>query len=266
MNDKEVIYSKQSNLNLIEVIKSKIPNFEGLLELRLNKEPYSYSFYPDENFARKDIINICCIIPLMGRIQKVLLLSLGPGAMFTKMSYFYKDLIFDAVEIDPEIVEVGYRYFGLQKSVNINVFIIDAREFLESTNSLYDLIIVDVFKEGRTPPHLSTYEFFKLVKNHLNKKGVFLLNVSCDHSYNKNIRPIAKTVGKVFPSVFFVPWPLLLAFKERTFLWALKRRLKKSNPHPALDELTKWVILQTKKFRWRMTDKIFFDRDLKNIF
>lgn len=259
MNNK-IIYSKRSALNLIEVVESTLPGFEGRPELCLNNESLTYSIYPDENFSFPHYFNLACLAPLMSDIQKVLILGFGPGMIYTKLSYLYQKLVFDAVEIDPEIVEVGYKYFGLKKGSGINIFIADAQKFLESVNNIYDLIIMDVFEEGQIPYHLRTAEFFQLVFNHLSKAGIFFLNLYLESIYKQDIRLIAKTVGKIFPSVFFIHHiPVLFACKRRTYLWRLKTRLRKTNHHLGIAVLKEWVILQIKKFRWRMTNKIITD-------
>lgn len=258
MNDKEIIYGKKSILNPIEVTKFLSLEPEGKTELHLNNESAISSIYPKEDFTKLDYWTFSCIMPLITDIKTVLLLGLGAGTIYAKMSHIYKDINFDAVEIDPEIVEAGYGYSGLKQSTNLRIFIQDTRQFLESTGNFYDLIIIDVFKGRETPYYLCTYDFFRLAYNHLNKKGILFLNFAYNKQY---IRNIAKTINRAFPSVFYINHSsVIFAFKRRTFLFFLRRRLRRVKHAVVLSVIKEWTILQIKKFKWKMVGKLIFDK------
>jgi len=91
------------------------------------------------------------IVATAGALPKssdVLLLGLGGGTIANNLRSMYKCRI-DAVELDERIPEIAKEYFNLSDSINI--FIDDARHYIETTNKKYDLIVIDLFR-GESPP------------------------------------------------------------------------------------------------------------------
>lgn len=105
------------------------------------------------------------------------------------------------VEIDPELVALGRKYFHL-KSSSANVKTMDGRVFLETTQSHYDLLIVDAYsQEIYIPFPLTTETFFALCREHLNPDGILAMNVNATSLRAPLLLAIERTLGKVFPHV-----------------------------------------------------------------
>jgi spermidine synthase len=81
----------------------------------------------------------------------------------------------DVVDINPAVVEIAKNYFGFHHSGDL--FIEDARYYLNSTKRRYDYIVLDVFNGDVTPPHLLSVEALSLMRDRLTPKGVLAINL-----------------------------------------------------------------------------------------
>jgi spermidine synthase len=106
----------------------------------------------------------------------------------------------------------------------------DARPFLLTSRSRYDLIIVDAYRQPYVPFYLATAEFFKLCREHLNPGGIIALNVSTVPGDDRLAQAIAGTLATQFPLV--MKWPalhfnqLVLGFASDESLSVLDQRAK----------------------------------------
>ncbi|SDJ43630.1 spermidine synthase [Natronorubrum texcoconense] len=87
------------------------------------------------------------------------------------------DVDIDVVEIDPEVTGAAEDYFGLEHDENMTSHVYDGRQFLQSTDETYDLIVLDAYKQDQVPFHLTTVEFMDLVSDRLTDDGIFHANV-----------------------------------------------------------------------------------------
>lgn len=119
----------------------------------------------------------------------------------------YPNVTVDVVEIDPAVVGAARRYFDVPDSPRLNVHVEDGRRFLESTNRTYDVIFLDAFRKDRVPFHLTTVEFMRLVRDHLDSDGVVLANVisATSGSGSAFYRAEVKTLEATFPRVYSFP-------------------------------------------------------------
>ncbi len=118
----------------------------------------------------------------------------------------------DAVEIDPRITRLGREYFDLEAGSpaypNYTVHTQDARYWLETTDQTYDLIGMDAYHQPYIPFHLTTLEFFREVKTHLNPNGVAIVNAGIPPSGDDRlVNALASTMLAVFPQVFMIDTP-----------------------------------------------------------
>jgi spermidine synthase len=66
----------------------------------------------------------------------VLLLGLGSGNLSKLLP---RNVILDSVEIDPRVVSLGDKYFTSNGKIENNVFVDDARHFLDIAEDKYSL-------------------------------------------------------------------------------------------------------------------------------
>ncbi len=83
----------------------------------------------------------------------------------------------------------------------------DARPFLASTATKYDLILIDAYRQPYVPFYLATREFFRLCRQRLAPGGIVALNVSTVPGDHRLAEGIAGTLRTEFPQV--VTWQAL---------------------------------------------------------
>lgn len=103
------------------------------------------------------------------RISKILILGLGCGSVLKPLLKKFPNCQITGVEIDKEMIDIGKKYFNLEKYTNLKIVCDDAKNFCEKTKEKYDLILVDMYK-GNVPEKSKVY-----LKN-LNKNGIVLTN------------------------------------------------------------------------------------------
>jgi spermidine synthase len=107
-------------------------------------------------------------------IQHILILGFGLGSAYDLLAPTYPKAIFTGVEIQPEIKDFYTQYYP--KNLSLNWQIQSAADFINITNSTYDLILIDVFEDTTIPDAILTLNFFKTCLQKLNQKGTILFN------------------------------------------------------------------------------------------
>ncbi len=135
---------------------------------------------------------------LSSRTGRVLLVGLGGGLIVRDLDR--SGIMCDVVEIEPAVVEMATRHFGFEPTGD--VFIEDARTFLNRHESVYDAVILDVFGGGTSPAHLFTVESMQAVRNRLGEGGLLVLNYPYAVEETLEIpRRISATLSTVFEHV-----------------------------------------------------------------
>jgi len=138
---------------------------------------------------------------------RTLVVGLGGGSIVKRMWRDYPSMTIDAVEIDPIVVDVAEKYFEMPADPRVRVITEDGRRYLNSTQEMYDIIIMDAYYADSLPSHLTTVEFFEEVKSHLAPGGVLVYNVigSVEGSRSRLVRSMYKTVGRVWENEWVFP-------------------------------------------------------------
>lgn len=130
-------------------------------------------------------------------IDSLLILGLGGGAQVKSYNYVYSVNQITAVEIDPLIIDLGKRFFGLNDA-NLTTINEDAFLFFDTTQARYDVIIIDSFKEDMFENNCQSPTYFNKINEHLAPDGVLLINkLVIDESNNKmgeNLKKVYNTV------------------------------------------------------------------------
>jgi spermidine synthase len=106
--------------------------------------------------------------------RRALCIGLGVGTVPRALRLRYGMQV-DAVEIDPQIVALARRYFGLPAEVNVAVE--DGRTYVERTDARYGFVVLDAFRSETHPVHLFTREFFASVDRILEPGGILAINL-----------------------------------------------------------------------------------------
>lgn len=116
------------------------------------------------------------------------------------------DGVVDVVEIEPRLIDLAHRYFGLPYSDRLQNHIDDGRRYLARNDQKYDYIFADVYKSlVSIPSHFTTNEFFELAKSRLNENGLFMSNVIGDLYRGQSSFTLSqiRTFREVFPNSRF---------------------------------------------------------------
>lgn len=103
---------------------------------------------------------------------RMLQIGLGTGALSTVMKQ--RRIASDVVELDPDVVRLAKKHFDYVPSGQ--VFIEDARTFLNRAQRQYDLVVHDTFTGGTNPSYLLSLEVFRQIKRLLQPGGVLVVN------------------------------------------------------------------------------------------
>jgi len=140
------------------------------------------------------------------QIERIAILGLAGGTSANQIRLAYPQTIIDGYEIDSEIINVGYDYFGLKDNY-LNVYIEDARWGITHNDNIYQVINVDAYDPPYIPWHLTTREFFTEIFNHLSDDGVMVINVARIFEERGLLNSLFQTIDSVFPSTYIVDIP-----------------------------------------------------------
>jgi spermidine synthase len=146
-------------------------------------------------------------------VKRVLCIGAGAFGIPERISQTYPDAIIDVAEIDPKVIEAGFRFFDLGKFPNVHPSAADGRMFLARSTGKYDLIFIDAYHGIRyIPPHLTTVEFFTQCRQHLSERGIVMMNVISAISGKdaELFRAFGATIKTVFPDCYVIPMEPLL--------------------------------------------------------
>jgi spermidine synthase len=220
-NNAGQIYETESAYNYIQVAEQ-----DGSIILRLNEGQGVHSIYNPDTLQYNGPWDQFLVSPYFyagrkpGDIKRVAIVGLAAGTTARQMTAVYGDIPIDGFEIDPEIVEVGQKYFGMTMP-NLNVQIGDGRLNLEQSPHKYDIIAVDAYRPPYIPPHMTTQEFFQIAAAHLTENGVLTLNSASVPGDRRLINGLGTTMGTIFPSIYTVDVPgslntMIFATKQKT--------------------------------------------------
>ncbi len=149
--------------------------------------------------------------PVMARANgaggDVLVLGMGSGTFYHQCDAYLPGLTVTGVEIDEKITDLAHRYFELPQDANVYTY--DGRAFLAAVDDTYDVIMVDAYQDITIPFQMSSVEFFRLVRSHLNPGGVMVVNMNMRDTTPGGINDwLQDTIAAVFPWVATVdvPW------------------------------------------------------------
>jgi spermidine synthase len=141
------------------------------------------------------------------RTQDVLYVGLGGGSAPKRTWRDFPGVRLDAVELDPEVVDVAYEYFELPRDPRLNVEVEDGRRYIARSDKRWDVIVIDAFYSDSIPFHLATREFLELAKSRLTPGGTVVTNIigAVRGPDSRLFRSMLRTYRAVFPTVAIHP-------------------------------------------------------------
>lgn len=110
--------------------------------------------------------------------RRILLIGLGAGSQ-VKFLYRHCPLAkLTVVEIAPRVVAIAREHFELPDDpARLNIVVDDGFEFMQTTEQIFDLIMVDGFNEHAHPGDLNTLPFYRACRARLSEQGVLAVNL-----------------------------------------------------------------------------------------
>jgi spermidine synthase len=113
--------------------------------------------------------------------RKVLLLGVGGGSLIHFLRAHLPNTHIIAVEYDAELLEFAQQHLALPAAdEHLTYYIEDARRFVEHDKQLYDLVLVDIFDAGATPPWMRRKPFNASLQQRLSAHGALGYNLIID--------------------------------------------------------------------------------------
>ena len=139
--------------------------------------------------------------------RRVLFIGLGGGSAPKRLWQDFPQATVDVAELDPEVVDVAYRFFDVPRSPRLRIVAEDGRRYLARRQQRWDVIAIDAYYADAVPFHLTTREFLELVRSRLTPGGVVATNVigAIAGDGSGFFRSLYRTYRSVFPTVLIHP-------------------------------------------------------------
>jgi spermidine synthase len=246
------IYERESAYNYIQVVEK-----DGVRYLRLNEGEGMHSVYAPGMLLTGGTWDYFLAAPFFNspprapaQVKSLAIVGLAAGTSAGQYTRVYGAIPIEGYEIDPAILDVGRRFFGMTEP-NLTALAVDGRWGLAHSAGTFSVVAIDAYRPPYIPPHLTTLEFFRIVRARLAADGVVTINVARLPDDRRLIDGLAATLRAVFPSVYVADVPfsmnsIVFATVQPTTADNLLRNyadLKKANAAPPeLLTVLEWTI------------------------
>jgi predicted membrane-bound spermidine synthase len=229
------IFERESAYNYIQVLERN-----GYRYLRLNEGQGIHSIWHPTQIAFGGPWQQFIVAPFFNPpiyqledVKSMAILGLAAGTVVRQATEVYGEIPIDGFEIDPQIIDVGRKYFGMNQS-NLNAIAQDGRLGLKQSDHKYTIIGIDAYRPPYIPWHMTTKEFFEIVHDHLTEDGVMVINIGRSPTDRRLIDGLAGTIQAVFPSIYVMDVPESF----NTILYASVQQTEITNLYKNLEHLT----------------------------
>lgn len=148
--------------------------------------------------------------------KNCLVLGVGGGTVIKELINNYPLLNIKGVEIDPVMIEIGQKHFGLGMHKNIEIVARDAVDFVSyEKGRKYDLIIVDLYIGLFNPVSTRSASFLMNLKRIMTSDGVVFYNAHYRKTQSDEFEKFVNLAGSIFrrvKEVFAYPRNRILRF------------------------------------------------------
>ncbi len=247
------IYEAESAYNYIQVLK-----VDGFYLLRLNEGQGVHSIYHPDRLVNRGTWMQFLAAPFFNpapyppeQVSSMAIVGLAGGTSARQATTVFGPIPIDGFEIDPAVIEVGRKYFGMTEP-NLQAIAQDGRWGLQHSGRSYALIALDAYRPPYIPWHLTTQEFFEIVRDHLTDDGVIAINVGRAPDDRRLIAGLVGTLETLFPSIYVMDVPatfnsIIYATRQPTQVENLSANfsmlVQRGDVHPLLLESIQNVLL-----------------------
>ncbi|NLP38012.1 MAG: polyamine aminopropyltransferase [Firmicutes bacterium] len=219
----EVIYSGKTKYQTVEILDTEFFGRCLILDGKIQSSAY------DEYIYHETLIHPAMI--LHPEPKQIMIVGGGEGAVLREILRHPSVEQIIMVDIDREVVELCQEYLpqwsqGAFNDSKVQVLHMDARKYLEETDQVFDIIIMDLTEPVDDGPSylLFTKEFFQTTIDRLAEDGVLALQsgnfnprlIECHAAIYNTLQisyPIVRSYSAFIPS-FDTQWAFTLAAKN----------------------------------------------------
>jgi spermidine synthase len=198
-----VIYETETRLQYARVVEES----DGTRKLELNEGVAEHSLYRPGSYLTSNYWDGLIVAPFASLTRvpsRVAILGNAAGTVARAYGHYFPASRIDAVEIDPELAEIGRRYFDM-RAPHLKIHDEDARPWLRDAAEDYDVIVLDAYRQPYIPFYLATREFFELARDRLAPGGVLIANVGHPEGSDELEKVVGRTMAEAFPTVLRDP-------------------------------------------------------------
>lgn len=200
----DILYSKQSEFQKVEIFKSKglgnVLTLDGLMMTTVE----------DEFFYHEMISHI----PLCSHKTPENILVIGGGDGGTVREVLLHDTVknVDLCEIDGLVIEASKQFLptiaGKLDDKRVNIYVEDAIEFIKNKKNCYDVVLIDSTDPMGPGEGLFTEEFYTNVKESLKEGGIVVPQSESPFANKNEMRKMYILLHKVFKTVLPYAGPI----------------------------------------------------------
>ena len=195
----KILYQSRSSFNTLIVSEDD----KGLRVLRFEPDGARQSVVKPGDPDHLEVMYaraFPAVLAWMPAPRRALVVGLGGGTVPMFLRKRLPDLDIDVVELDPAVIDVARRHFGVIEDDKLHVHAGDGRRFIEKKKSAYDIILLDAFSADEVPYPLATVEFQRAVRRALTPRGVVVGNMWSGMS-NPIFNDMVRTYVELYRSV-----------------------------------------------------------------
>jgi spermidine synthase len=110
--------------------------------------------------------------------SRIVEIGLGGGRLATYLHDFIPQSQVTCVELDPGVVDLARRFFGVRPGPRLQIVTVDGRVFMARAKEKFDIALIDAYQGTFVPFHMVTREFYDIVKKKLAPGGVLAQNIA----------------------------------------------------------------------------------------
>jgi spermidine synthase len=228
-----VIFESETAIQYVRVVEES----DGDRRLELNEGVAEHSRYRPGSYLTEGYWDGFLVLPFTSLDQgprRIAILGNAAGTTARAYGHYFPAAQIDAVEIDPELADVGHRFFDMA-GPHLSIHSRDARPWLRASAGLYDVIALDAYRQPYIPFYLTTREFFELARDRLTSDGVVIVNVGHPDGNDDLERVVGRTMSEVFPIVLRDPFDETNTLVVGTMAHGSAERLRRAIPGMASD-------------------------------
>ncbi|KKU29315.1 MAG: Methyltransferase domain protein [Candidatus Amesbacteria bacterium GW2011_GWA2_47_11b] len=182
---------------VISKFKSK---YSGAIEVR---QGWGYKYVATGNLIQSGGIVADVWRPILKKVSpfeaKWLILGLGCG---TVAKLIPQPAQITGVEIDLVMLEIGRKYFDLDRIPNLKILNIDAKDYLLKTKDKFDFVLVDLYLGDQVPEFVYSKKFLEKLKKV--GKRVIINHLFYDEPKRQKAEELVNKLKAVFKKIELV--------------------------------------------------------------